>query len=57
MVPPQLVSVGSLDRKTVGVKFSEPVSSATATVTANYTLSQGTVTAAWASVAMRSTCS
>lgn len=45
LVPPQLVSVGSLDRKTVGVKFSEAVSSATATVAANYTLSQGTVSA------------
>jgi hypothetical protein len=43
LVPPALVSVGSLDKKTVGVKFSEPVSSATATNKANYTLSQGTV--------------
>ncbi|MSU34091.1 MAG: hypothetical protein EXS36_03085 [Pedosphaera sp.] len=45
-VPPALVSVGTLDKKTVGVKFSELVNSATATVPDNYTLSQGTVTAA-----------
>lgn len=43
---PTLVSTGTTDKKTIGVKFSEPVSSATATTTANYTLSQGTVTAA-----------
>jgi regulation of enolase protein 1 (concanavalin A-like superfamily) len=46
LVPPTLVSVGSLDKKTIGVKFSEAVGSATATIPANYTLSQGTVTAA-----------
>jgi hypothetical protein len=45
-VPPALVSVGTLDTKTVGVKFSEAVSSATATVTGNFTISQGTVTGA-----------
>ncbi len=43
LVPPTLVSVGTLDKKTVGVKFSELVSSATATNAANYKLSQGTV--------------
>jgi exosome complex RNA-binding protein Csl4 len=45
-VPPALISAGTLDKKTVGVRFSEPVSSATATVTSHYTLSQGTVTGA-----------
>ena len=44
LVPPTLVSVGTIDKKTIGVKFSEPVGSATATDKANYTLSQGTVT-------------
>ncbi|HAM70264.1 MAG TPA: hypothetical protein DCM86_01295 [Verrucomicrobiales bacterium] len=43
---PVLVSAGTLDKKTIGVKFSEAVSSATATVAGNYTLSQGTVTGA-----------
>ncbi len=43
---PVLMSVGTIDKKTVGVKFSEQVSSQTATVLANYTLSQGTVTGA-----------
>ena len=43
---PVLVSAGTLDKKTVGVKFNEPVSSASGTVLANYSLSQGTVTAA-----------
>jgi hypothetical protein len=46
LVPPTLVSVGTLDKKTVGVKFSELVSSATATNPANYMLSQGTVASA-----------
>ena len=41
---PVLISAGTLDKKTVGVKFNEKVSSATATVLANYSLSQGTVT-------------
>jgi|GEM_PF-640769 len=41
---PTLVSVGTIDSKTVGVKFSEPVASATALVAGNYKLSQGTVT-------------
>jgi hypothetical protein len=43
---PVLVSAGTIDKQTVGVKFNEQVASATATVTANYSLSQGTVTAA-----------
>lgn len=43
---PTLISAGTLDKKTVGVKFSEPVSSTTGTVLANYSLSQGTVTGA-----------
>ncbi len=43
---PVLISAGTIDKKTVGVKFSEQVNSATATVTGNYSLSQGTVTAA-----------
>lgn len=43
---PVLISAGTMDKKTIGVKFSEPVSSATATVAANYTLSEGTVTGA-----------
>jgi hypothetical protein len=45
-VAPVLLSVGTLDRKTIGVKFSEPVDSITSTRFANYTLSQGTVTGA-----------
>jgi hypothetical protein len=44
--PPQVVSVGTLDKTNIGVKFSEQVSSATATALANYSLSQGTVTGA-----------
>ena len=43
---PVLISAGTIDKKTVGVKFNEPVGSATATVPANYSLSQGPVTAA-----------
>lgn len=43
LVPPALLSAGTLDKKTVGVKFSEQVDSATAAVASNYTLSQGTV--------------
>ncbi len=46
LTAPVLVSAGTIDKVTVGVKFNEPVSSATATVPANYSLSQGTVTAA-----------
>lgn len=38
-VAPTLVSVGTIDRKVVGVKFSEPVDSITATQVANYTVS------------------
>ncbi|MBM3903422.1 MAG: hypothetical protein FJ379_15250, partial [Verrucomicrobia bacterium] len=44
-VVPSVVSAGTIDKKTVGVKFSEPVASATALVAGNYKLSQGTVTA------------
>ncbi len=43
---PTVISAGTVDKKTVGVKFSEPVSSTSGTVLANYSLSQGTVTAA-----------
>ena len=43
---PTVISAGTLDKKTIGVKFSEKISSTTATVTANYSISQGTVTAA-----------
>ena len=43
---PVLVSAGTLDKKTIGLKFSEAVDSATASLTANYTLSEGTVTGA-----------
>jgi len=43
---PVLVSAGTIDKRTVGVKFNEHVSSSTATVIGNYSLSQGTVTAA-----------
>lgn len=43
---PRLVSVGTIDLRTIGVKFSEPVSSATATQASNYSLSQGSVVSA-----------
>jgi regulation of enolase protein 1 (concanavalin A-like superfamily) len=46
LTKPTVVSAGTIDKKTVGVKFSEIVSSASATIAANYKLSQGTVTAA-----------
>jgi len=46
LTAPVLVSAGTLDKKTIGVKFNEKISSATGTVPGNYTLSQGTVTAA-----------
>jgi hypothetical protein len=36
--------VGTTDKKVVGVKFSEPVNSTSATLPLNYKLSQGTVT-------------
>ncbi|MBN9693462.1 MAG: immunoglobulin domain-containing protein [Verrucomicrobia bacterium] len=42
---PTLVSVGTTDKATVGVKFSEPVASASAVLPINYKLSQGNVTA------------
>ncbi|MFM7817784.1 MAG: immunoglobulin domain-containing protein, partial [Verrucomicrobiota bacterium] len=42
--PPALVSAGTLDKKTVGVRFSEPVNSLSATQPFNYKLSQGSVT-------------
>lgn len=45
-VAPTLVSVGTLDGKTIGVKFSEPVNSVSATQLANYTVSGVTVVAA-----------
>ncbi len=49
--PPRLVSAGTLDKKVVGVKFSETIRSTTASVLANYTVlnsnnSPATVTAA-----------
>lgn len=43
---PTVVSAGTLDKKTIGVKFSEKVKSSTATAIGNYALSQGTVSAA-----------
>jgi len=43
LVPPALLSAGTIDKKTVGVKFSEQVNSATAGLASSYTLSQGTV--------------
>lgn len=43
---PTLISAGTLDKKTIGVKFSEKLKSATAKLPGNYALSQGTVTAA-----------
>ena len=44
-VAPTLVSVGTLNKTTIGVKFSEPVSAASALLPVNYKLSQGSVTA------------
>jgi hypothetical protein len=44
--PPRLVSVGTLDKKTIGVKFSEPVRSIIATLKSSYAISQGTITGA-----------
>jgi len=46
VVPPTLISAGTLDKKTIGVKFSKQVNSTSATPIANYTLSQGTVKSA-----------
>jgi regulation of enolase protein 1 (concanavalin A-like superfamily) len=40
---PTLVSVGTLDNKTIGVKFSEPVDSLSATRIENYNLSSGAI--------------
>jgi hypothetical protein len=40
-VVPALVSAGTLDKAVVGVRFSEPVTKATATVLANYSITQG----------------
>lgn len=40
---PTLVSVGTLDKQTIGVKFSEPVNSLSATQPGNYAISQGTI--------------
>lgn len=44
-VAPTLVSVGTLNKTTIGVRFSEPVSAASALLPINYKLSQGNVTA------------
>ncbi len=44
--PPRLLSVGTLDKQTIGVKFSEPVRSTIATLRSSYAISQGTVTGA-----------
>ena len=44
-VAPSLVSAATMGKKVVGVKFSEPVASSGALVAANYSISQGTVTA------------
>ncbi|MBL9174058.1 MAG: immunoglobulin domain-containing protein, partial [Verrucomicrobiales bacterium] len=43
-VPPTLVSVGTTDKKVIGVKFSEAVNSASALIALNYKLSEGSVT-------------
>lgn len=43
---PTLVSVGTIDNKVVGVKFSEPVDSITATDLSNYTISSGALVSA-----------
>ena len=43
-VAPTLVSVGTTDKKVVGVKFSESVNSASAVLPINYKISQGTIT-------------
>jgi len=43
-VAPSLVSVGAADKNTIGVKFSEVVTSESALIAGNYKLSQGTVT-------------
>lgn len=40
---PTLVSAGTLDGQTVGLKFSEPINSLSAANPANYAVSQGTV--------------
>lgn len=40
---PTLVSIGSLDLKTIGLKFSEPLDSRSATALWNYSLSQGSI--------------
>lgn len=45
-VPPLLLSAGTIDLKTIGLKFSEPVDSLVAENPANYLLSQGSVTGA-----------
>ncbi len=42
-VAPALVSVGTGDKKVIGVKFSEVVNTASATLRQNYKLSQGTI--------------
>jgi len=45
-VAPTLVSTGTLDNQTIGLKFSEPIASAGASVAANYTVSGATVVSA-----------
>lgn len=40
---PALVSVGTLDRQVIGVKFSEAVNAISASKASNYSISQGTV--------------
>ena len=42
-VAPTLVSVGTIDKKLVGVKFSEPVNAQGATAIGNYHISEGTI--------------
>jgi len=46
VVPPTLISAGTIDKQTIGVRFSKQVNSTTATLATNYKLSQGTVTSA-----------
>ena len=41
---PSLVSVGTTDKKVVGVKYSEPVKSSSALLPGNYRISEGTIT-------------
>ena len=45
-VAPALVSAGTTDKKRVGLKFSKPLNSISATTLKNYALSQGTIVGA-----------